>query len=131
MLVITVHEFGSWCLGKASAYQQPWRNQADVKVMGPCAVWEPGGDVLSEGLPQVWWKIKRAVVLWVITLPLRLVPAEWNVYFMWFLMLLSFDQPLSELSFILTDLACPRANWGLLAFSKLEFSIYAFSCAYA
>lgn len=50
MLVITVHEFGSSCLGKASAHQQPWRNQAGVRVISPCAVWEPGGDVLSEDL---------------------------------------------------------------------------------
>lgn len=127
MLVITVHEFGTWCLGKASAYQQPWRNQAGVKVIGPCAVWEPGGDTLSEGLSQAWWKMKRAEVLWVITLLLRLAPAEENIFFMWFLMLLRFDQQLSELSFVLMGLLCSRENWGLLAFSELEFSICSFS----
>lgn len=116
-------------MGKASAYQQSWRNQAGVKVMGPCAVWEPGGDTLSEDLSQVWWKIKRDEVLWVITLLLRLASAEWNIFFMWFLMLLRSDQQLSELSFSLMGLPCSRANWELLAFSKLEFSICAFSCS--
>lgn len=50
-------------------------------------------------------------------------------FFMWFLMLLRFDQQLSELSFVLMGLLCSRANWGLLAFSKLKFTISAFSCA--
>lgn len=53
---------------------------AALEKSGPCAVWEPGGDTLSQDLSQVWWKIKRAEVLCITLLP-RLAPAEWNVCF--------------------------------------------------
>lgn len=92
-------------------HQQSWRNQPGVKVIGPCAAWEPGGDRLSEGLSQVWWKINRVEVLWVITLLLSLALAEWDIFLMWSLMLLSSDQQMSELSFVLMGLLCSRANW--------------------
>lgn len=54
---------------------------AALEKSGPCAVWELGGDTLSEDLSQVWWKIKRAEILWIIILLLRLAPAERNIFF--------------------------------------------------
>lgn len=81
--VITVHKFGSFCLRKGSAHQQPWRNQPGVKVIALRAVWEPGGNRLSEGLSQVGCKISRADVLRaVISLP-SLAPAEWDTVVTW------------------------------------------------
>lgn len=111
-------------------HQQPWRNQAGVQVIGTCAVWEPGGDVLSEDLSQGWWKMKRAEVLRVITLLLRLAPAEWNIFFMWFPLLLSSDQQLRAQFHSCGSSMLPGKLGGFWAFSKLEFSICAFSCSY-
>lgn len=114
-----------------------WERHQPISSLGEIRlVLESSAHVLCGSLEETCclrtfqMKIKRAEVLRVITLLLRLAPAEWNIFFMWLLMLLSSDQQLSELSFILVGLLCSRAHWGLLAFPKLEFSICAFSCSY-
>lgn len=83
---------------------------------------------MSEDLSQVWWKINRVKVLWVIILLPSLAPAEWDTFLMWSLMLLSSDQQMSEISFVLMGILC-RANWRAFNLLKNEVQYLCFSCS--